>query len=295
TRRMPLLIPIHLSHLLSLSTSSPLTPRQATNGPEPPTIIWTCTGNTDPILDNPSVCSNMCYGAYCRGYGNSLTFNPMAVGLAPNIVKLRKANAGCYVGIDDGPVNEQDRCQRQGMACNVSPYLTAIEGAVDVERGGPITDDGSTNPTGQNAMLNLLYTSTGPWSDSQGLNSTTELTTYHQIFANAGELPYCSGLPSDCVTDGTEVDRDGVISAYDPLPSSRSQRTYKLSGGRNVTVMQEMEPGRRVLSPRVRDGKGFVEESQRHVVDGQDMLERLGGYLYFEIEEIEGEILDGSV
>jgi hypothetical protein len=52
--------------------------RQATNGRDPGTIVWICTGNQDPAQDIPEVCKNMCYGAYCRGYGTSLTWDKYA-------------------------------------------------------------------------------------------------------------------------------------------------------------------------------------------------------------------------
>ena len=81
----------------------------------------------------------MCYGAYCRGYGSSLWFDPFATSLPPNIHALRKANAGCYSGIDGTPDDNRDRCQDQGLACNVYPYITAVEFAVDGEKGGPIS------------------------------------------------------------------------------------------------------------------------------------------------------------
>jgi hypothetical protein len=152
--------------------------------------------------------------------------------------------------------------------------------------------------TGQSAILNFLYTSTGPWSNSQGLNSSLLPTKYQQIFSNAGEIPYCSGFPSDCVTDGAEFDRQGMIFTYDPLTQQRPrqrQRQYRLSGGEKFTVMQEMEVGRQVLVPRVRDGKGFLELSERGGGERERMLERLGEFLYFDVEEVLEEILEGFV
>lgn len=144
-------------------------------------------------------------------------------------------------------------------------------------------------------MLNLFYTSTGPWSNSQGLNSTDYPVFYQQIFANAGELAYCSGLPSDCITDGSEFDRDGVIFTYDPLPEQNKQRRYRLSGGGNVTVMHEMEMGIEVLLPRVRDQKKFLEVSERRGGNRERVLEDLQQLLYFDVEVIEREISDGRV
>lgn len=152
---------------------------------------------------------------------------------------------------------------------------------------------------GQAAVLYLLYTSGGPWSDGQGLNSSSQPTTFHQIFANAGEVPYCSGLSSDCITDGAEFDRDGTIFTYDP-PSARQtgqykQRRYRLSGGTNFTVMQEMEVGRQVLVPRIKDERAFLEMSERGGVERQRMLEQLGEFLYLDADEVKEEILEGSV
>lgn len=145
-------------------------------------------------------------------------------------------------------------------------------------------------------MLNLFYTSAGPWSNAQGLNSTDIPVFYQQIFANAEELPYCSGLPSDCVTDGSKFDRNGYILTYDPLPGQYKQRRrYRLSGGGNITVMQEMEIGREVLLPRVKDGKKFLEVSERRVGDRESVLDELQRYLYFDFEVIEEEIFDGHV
>lgn len=69
----------------------PLSPRQATNGPHSPTIIWSCTANPQPSLDIPSVCANMCYGAYCRGYSTTLTWD----NFANKSYAERKYNAGC--------------------------------------------------------------------------------------------------------------------------------------------------------------------------------------------------------
>jgi hypothetical protein len=127
---------------LDLTTSSPLLPRQATNGPDPPTILWSCMGNTDSILNIPSVCSNTCYGAYCRGYGSTLTWNTTS-DLPPGWVELtRKWNAGCWAGLDSNDtvlVLEDDRCQRQGLACSMYPYMTSSDGDVDVQKGGPVS------------------------------------------------------------------------------------------------------------------------------------------------------------
>lgn len=144
-------------------------------------------------------------------------------------------------------------------------------------------------------MLNLFFNSTGPLSNDQGLNSTGFPVYYQQIFANAGELQYCSGLPSDCVTDGSEFDRNGAILTYDPLPGQQKRRNYRLSGGGNVTVMEEMETGRQVLLPRVRDGKKFLDLSGHRIGDRQMALEQLQQYLYFEVEVIEEEIVDIAV
>jgi hypothetical protein len=52
--------------------------RQATNGPARGTIIWVCTGNADSAQDIPEICKNMCYGAYCRGFGTALTWDRYA-------------------------------------------------------------------------------------------------------------------------------------------------------------------------------------------------------------------------
>lgn len=155
---------------------------------------------------------------------------------------------------------------------------------------------------GQAAVLYLLYTSGGPWSDGQGLNSTSQPATFHQVFANAGEVPYCSGLPSDCITDGAEFDRDGVIFTYDP-PSKRQtgqqeqrkrQRRYRLSGGERFTMLQEMEIGSQVLVPKVRDERAFVELSERGGVERERMLEQLGQLLYFDVDEVGEEIFEES-
>lgn len=35
--------------------------------------------------------------------------------------------------------NGEDRCQRQGMACSVYPFVTAGEGDGDFRRGGPVS------------------------------------------------------------------------------------------------------------------------------------------------------------
>ncbi|KAH0362683.1 STE3-domain-containing protein, partial [Aureobasidium melanogenum] len=221
---MQLLILSLLTLLLNPTTSSPLTPRQATNGPHPPTILWSCTGNTDSTLDIPSVCSNMCYGVYCRGYGTRLMFDPFATSLPDDAIAVRKANAGCYSGVSGQPEIGQDRCEDQGMACNVYPYISAVDFAVDVKHGGPVSRCVAKGEDArQSAMLNLFYTSTGPWSNSQGLNSTDFPVFYQQIFANAGELQYCSGLPSDCVTDGAEFDRNGVIFTVSSLRKTSFQ------------------------------------------------------------------------
>jgi hypothetical protein len=148
-----------LSLILNPITSSPLLPRQATNGPHPPTILWSCLGNSDPILNIPSVCSNMCYGAYCRGYGSTLTWDTSS-NLPPGWTPLiRKVNAGCYVGVGDngtGIVGQEDRCQRQGLACSVYPYVTASDGDVNVQRGGPVS---RCVDMGEDARKYLLYPS----------------------------------------------------------------------------------------------------------------------------------------
>lgn len=141
--RMNTFIFVILSLLSSLTTSSPLTPRQATNGPHPPTILWSCLGNTNQALNIPSACANMCYGAYCRGYGSTLTWNTNYGAPEIWIELFRKHNAGCYIGVesdnDTGIVGWQDRCQRQGTACSVYPYVTASNGDVDVQKGGPVS------------------------------------------------------------------------------------------------------------------------------------------------------------
>jgi hypothetical protein len=147
---------------------------------------------------------------------------------------------------------------------------------------------------GQSAILNLLYTSTGPWSEGQGLNSSLLPSPYHQIFANAGKLPFCSGLITDCITDGAEFDRQGTIFTYDPLPTQQKQRECRLSGGANVTVVHVMEIGRKVLVPRVSDEKRFLEVSERRGIERERMIEMLGELLYFDVEEIQEEILEAS-
>jgi hypothetical protein len=51
-------------------------------------------------------------------------------------------NAGCYVGVEDnetGIVGQEDRCQRQGLACSVYPYVSASDGDENVKKGGPVS------------------------------------------------------------------------------------------------------------------------------------------------------------
>jgi hypothetical protein len=55
--------------------------------------------------------------------------------------------------------------------------------------------------------------------------------------------------------------------------------------------MQGMDVGRKVLVPRVRDEKAFLEVSERRGVEREMMMEMLGKFLYFDIEEIQEEIL----
>jgi hypothetical protein len=55
-----------------------------------------------------------------------------------------------------------------------------------------------------------------------------------------------------------------------------------------------MEVGRKVLVPRVRDEKRFLEVSERRGIERERMLERLGEFLYLDIEEIQEEILEVS-
>jgi hypothetical protein len=90
-----------------------------------------------------------------------------------------------------------------------------------------------------------------------------------------------------------------MIFTYDPLPGEQKQRQrprqYRLSGGEKFTVMQEMEVGRQVLLPRVRDGEKFLELSERGGGERERMLERLGEFLYFDVEEIEEEILEEEI
>lgn len=76
---------------LAVAYPSDIEERQATNGPDPGTIIWICTDNTDTSVDIPDVCKNMCYGAFCRGYGTSLTWD----NYAGNTKATRATNAGC--------------------------------------------------------------------------------------------------------------------------------------------------------------------------------------------------------
>jgi hypothetical protein len=84
----------------------------------------------------------MCYGAYCRGYGSTLTWDTTS-DLPPGWTQLiRKVNAGCYVGVEDngtGIVGQEDRCQRQGLACSVYPYVSASDGDENVKKGGPVS------------------------------------------------------------------------------------------------------------------------------------------------------------
>ncbi|OSS54464.1 hypothetical protein B5807_01823 [Epicoccum nigrum] len=61
--------------VLSIAIPGDVTKRQATNGPHPGTIIWICTNNADPVKNIPNICTNMCYGAFCRGYGTSLHYD----------------------------------------------------------------------------------------------------------------------------------------------------------------------------------------------------------------------------
>lgn len=68
-----------------------------------------------------------------------------------------------------------------------------------------------------------------------------------------------------------------------------------MSGGANFTVTEEMEVGRQVLLPRVRDGKAFVEVSERGGVERERMLEQLGQLLYFDVDEVVEEVFGESV
>jgi hypothetical protein len=73
-------------------------------------------------------------------------------------------NAGCYEGVEDngtGIVGQEDRCQRQGMACSVYPYVSASDGDENVQRGGPVS---RSVDIGEDARKYLLYASSLPIS-----------------------------------------------------------------------------------------------------------------------------------
>lgn len=116
----------------TLALPSDLAIRQATNGPHPATIIWVCAGNLDPAMDIPDVCKNMCYGAYCRNFGTTLTWD----NYTGNTKAARDANAGC----------ERNSHCTDDLQCNVYPF----DSTCDADR----TDRISVNrciPSGQNA------------------------------------------------------------------------------------------------------------------------------------------------
>lgn len=85
----------------------------------------------------------MCYGAYCRGYSTTLTWD----NFANKSYAERKYNAG-YVGptwdytIQEGGVGGSwDRCKEVGRECSVYPFLSTREGDVDAPGGdwGPVS------------------------------------------------------------------------------------------------------------------------------------------------------------
>ena len=85
----------------------------------------------------------MCYGAYCRGYGTSLTWDDFA----GNTFAYRKRNAGCMGAIWDYGVEEGgeggrwDRCFILKQACSTYPFLSTAESDVDAAGGnwGPVS------------------------------------------------------------------------------------------------------------------------------------------------------------
>jgi hypothetical protein len=85
------LVVLFVSVASASSIPGPKVIRQATNAPSPGTIIWICTSNANPAQDIPEVCKNLCYGAYCRGYGTSLTWD----NYAGNSQDARAKAAGC--------------------------------------------------------------------------------------------------------------------------------------------------------------------------------------------------------
>jgi hypothetical protein len=52
-----------------------------------------------------------------------------------------------------------------------------------------------------------------------------------------------------------------------------------------------MEIGRKVLVPRVRDEKRFLMVSEKRGIERESMLEMLGELLYFDVEEIQEEMI----
>ncbi|THX09194.1 hypothetical protein D6D13_06156 [Aureobasidium pullulans] len=307
----------------------PLSPREATNGLRSPTIIWSYTNNRQPSLNIPSVCANMCYGAYCRGYSSTLTWD----NFANKSYAERKYNAGCVGPIWDYTIQEGgvggswDRCKEVGRECSVYPFLSTREGDVDAPgwNWGPVSRcvDAGENAR-QGIILYSLYFSVFPFAQTQGLNSTPP-SPFHQIFANAGEISYCSGCLPDhslCAADGEEADRMGTILSYNPLPPdvrskqrskqrSSQQRILKLKNGGNVNITisghhhhhhnrQQGEKdnggfgvvvGTKVKIPRVRDEGMFVRQSESHIYNGKKGLEQyayMASNLYFEDHEIEG-------
>lgn len=86
----------------------------------------------------------MCYGAYCRGYGSTLTWDVNSGFASTEVESFREQNAGCYVTVmgndETGVLSLQERCQQeQGLACSVYPYTTTDNGDVDVMKGGPVS------------------------------------------------------------------------------------------------------------------------------------------------------------
>lgn len=154
---------------------------------------------------------------------------------------------------------------------------------------------------GQGAFLSQLFGSTGPWANNQGLNGKAP-ARFRQIFANAGNIQYCSATRVDCGPDGEEWDRNGQITApswgrggpssrHEILVLTQHHHNYRLASGIDISAPDFLERGHRVLVPSARNTTHFVEQSESHVYDPEKGLEQYDymlDNLYFLEDVVQG-------
>ncbi len=242
----------------------------------PPAIVFDCNVT-------PGACTNMCWGAFCAGYGEGLHYDQAI----DSVKTARRTKAGCGSGnrcCDDSP-------DPDGSSCDEYPFASTVnaDNVQQVNRCIPPLENSSMYRL-EEIILELRQL-TKAYSTGQG--GSLSSFYQHQLGNNPGDFTVTFSNPDNDATQyceyGTQCKNDGNQFLGDDL--APDGHASKLRHKRHYYTLRSNTT---ILSPRELDVSTPIYRAVKRSIVEMGLIKRGGGNPFELVTDSIMDVAEGS-